>query len=695
VLWTKAQAENTIAAYEQYRQESKLKYHESEAHTLIEQLRNTQHTLVNEAKLIVVGNGRVGKTSLTKVLVGDEPFDPQENSTHGIRIKKWTTAIPNGQKLILNIWDFGGQERYHNTHSFFLTKRALYLLVWDKETQKDAQTNTNLPDPEAQNFEYEYWLNVIKLKGGNSPVLMVQNKIERDKKQLQLEDSIEQFDNILDIEAVSAATGENVEDLRKNILKQYQSAEPLHNLISFTMPPNWRNVQELLEKRGKTEAYIPIDVYHELCAEEKIADADALATYLNDIGSVLYFPDGDRLSEILILNPIWATEVIYKIMNGLVKASGGYFTYEDLKTTPVADNKVYNAEGFSFKDNTEKRIFLELMLRFDICFELKKAEDLPPNKKTYLVPQYLSTKKHPAVQQWPKQGLRRSGYRYTFLPRSVIARVIARLGKMSSAENWWRDGLIIEDQGTKAKIEADYSRDCIRIEVQGKEMKELEARIHKEHFNEINLQMQASAVRFCPHCDTMIDEKWIQERPDQSIDRFDCLNPTCRKGITISSLYPTEMETKPRIFISYAREDANYKEQLDKSLRQLEWEGELEIWDDSQLIGGDQWYKVIKRELTEANIIIFLLSVDFLTSKFIRKEEISTAFERYAKEEVMIIPVIVRDCLWQSSPLEQFTILPVDAKPVNTYSNADEAWLQITKKIRETLVKQFNWGKKP
>jgi internalin A len=93
----------------------------------------------NSAKLMIVGRGRVGKTTLLKKLI-DPQFnvtDQNEETTRGVDIKKWIFETEKNEKFEARIWDFGGQQNYHNPHQLFLTKKSLYILVWDALQEED------------------------------------------------------------------------------------------------------------------------------------------------------------------------------------------------------------------------------------------------------------------------------------------------------------------------------------------------------------------------------------------------------------------------------------------------------------------------------------------------------------------------------------------------------------------------------
>ncbi len=145
---------------------------------------------------------------------------------------------------------------------------------------------------------------------------------------------------------------------------------------------------------------------------------------------------------------------------------------------------------------------------------------------------------------------------------------------------------------------------------------------------------------------------------------------------------------KPKIFISYSKADKQHLEAFKKHLNVLKRREELLTWDDNDLVPGEEWDNRIKQHLATADIIILLVSSDFMATDYIW-EEINIAIERHRRAEAFVIPVIVRPCDWESAPFSIFTALPEKGKPVVNWNQADEAWLSVTQKIRE-VVQQIN-----
>lgn len=145
-----------------------------------------------------------------------------------------------------------------------------------------------------------------------------------------------------------------------------------------------------------------------------------------------------------------------------------------------------------------------------------------------------------------------------------------------------------------------------------------------------------------------------------------------------------------RVFISYAHADEAYRDQLDKQLAILKRAGIVEIWHDRRLIAGEEWDHGIKAELERADIILLLVSPDFIASDYINDIEIARAMERHHAGSACVIPVILRPCIWDLAPFAKLQALPKDAKAISKWANPDEAYMDVANGIRraaENLAK--------
>lgn len=143
--------------------------------------------------------------------------------------------------------------------------------------------------------------------------------------------------------------------------------------------------------------------------------------------------------------------------------------------------------------------------------------------------------------------------------------------------------------------------------------------------------------------------------------------------------------SKIKIFISYSHQDETYKDKIHNHLAPL-WQNEkIETWNDRMLLPGSPWDEGIKYELKTAHIVLFLISSDFNSSKYIWENEITETIKRSENGEVIAIPIFTRPCDFQDMPYARLQGLPKDAKPISTYFNQDEAYLEIAKSIREIV----------
>lgn len=144
------------------------------------------------------------------------------------------------------------------------------------------------------------------------------------------------------------------------------------------------------------------------------------------------------------------------------------------------------------------------------------------------------------------------------------------------------------------------------------------------------------------------------------------------------------------VFISYAREDAGYREGLSKALAVLESTGRIRLFHDRQITAGADWDTEIQEHLESADLVVLLLSADFLSSKYIDAVEMKRARERYERGELRLVPIVVRHCAWDLTWLKTLNALPIEndvVRPVSDWANPDEAYTSIAKAIDRVIGK--------
>jgi len=274
---------------------------------------------LNEVKVLLVGEGMSGKTSLLKRIQG-LPFDKDESQTHGINVvslpaKKIMgfTSTNELKNYHIHFWDFGGQEIMHASHQFFLSQRSLYILVIDSRTDSKKY----------------HWLKHIEKFGGDSPLIVVMNKIDDNPsyniEQKRINKSFPQIKNRF--HRISCQTQEGFPELIKCLINTI----PETSLFGTDISSDWMNIKEKLVEETKANRYINRERFIKICQENNVTDQSSQQTllqYLNDLGVVLYFKQLS-LANIYILDPHWVTIGVYKIINSQ-KINDGILNERDL-----------------------------------------------------------------------------------------------------------------------------------------------------------------------------------------------------------------------------------------------------------------------------------------------------------------------------------------------------------------------------
>jgi|GEM_PF-939054 len=389
---------------------------------------------LNEAKLILVGRGGVGKTCIIKRLLHDT-FDEREPETPGIEIQPWPVTLSEGDTVRLHVWDFGGQEILHATHQFFLTERTLYLLVLSGREGNPTQ-------------DAEYWLQLIRSFGGDSRVIIALNKAVQHPFDVNRGLLLEKYPLIAGFVPTDCEDASGIQQLKKLILEKTDGLE--HRKVAF--PADWFEIKERLA--GMKGNFVTWDQYQEICREFGERDPEAqrqLATFLHILGIALNYRDDPRLKETHVLNPRWVTEGIYTLLRaGQKQWHEGVLTKADLST--VLDERRYPKSSHAF--------LLYLMEKFQLCFRLAGREE------RYLVPELLGENQPDLGELLAAPGL---GFRYQYevLPEGLLPRFIVQTHALSQKSPRWRTGVILEHEGCRAVVRADPRERRVDIHITG------------------------------------------------------------------------------------------------------------------------------------------------------------------------------------------------------------------------------------
>ncbi|MEH2409225.1 leucine-rich repeat domain-containing protein [Nostoc sp.] len=369
------------AAYEQGT-EAVLQYLRAKAEALV---------TLNEAKLILIGEGEVGKSCLLGALRGDE-WEDDRPTTHGIEIKPVIVTDPdNGTEITLNGWDFGGQRVYRPTHQLFFSAPAVYLVIWKPR------------EGPQQGFVKE-WITLIKNREPEAKVLVVATHGGPGQRQpdIDRQEILDQFgkDTVIDFFHVNSKPSEDtthctgLAELKDTIARVAASLPEMGRSV----PAKWQQVRETLQTSDK--AYLPYDDVIAICAEQGIdkEQAELFLRISHRLGHFIHYHYDPTLRDIVILKPDWLAKAISFVLDdGMTRKRNGLVEFEHLSQLwshpPFAGE-----EGYPSKLHP---IFLRLMERFDLSYKVVFDQSEPSN--TTLIAQLVPDTRPEPLPNWGEQ----------------------------------------------------------------------------------------------------------------------------------------------------------------------------------------------------------------------------------------------------------------------------------------------------
>ncbi|MFK7903613.1 MAG: COR domain-containing protein, partial [Chitinophagales bacterium] len=670
---------------------------------------------IYEAKLLLVGEGGVGKTSLRLKLEDDYADLPdKDDRTRGIDIVRLPFRGREDRDFYMNIWDFGGQHIYHTTHHFFLTRRSFYVPLTETRRQDD---------------NFDYWIPNIRLFGEDSPILIVKNLWNDSARNISIQRFQKQegqFNIVDNIKTVNLKSGEGLQALKQCI---YHHIQELPH-VGDPVPKTWAVVRRELKKLAAQEPYISWERFAALCSEKgidsklKIQD---LGKYLHDLGIVLWYHDIAALKSKVILQPEWATNAVYQFIDdSQIQHQNGHFNQKDVE-------RIWCKEDYCDMHGE----LLALMKAFKLCYQKR-------NHKAYIIPSLLPADPQPPLTppkegnivssnkshllKSPSFGGARGGlrlqYQYTFMPKGLVNQLTAELHKYIKKNQVWGRGVILKREHTEAKIVENRIKRQVNIEVQGMNKKGLMEMVRNE-IEEIHdsypgievetlipcpcelcqklekptlfsysklierLQTKGDKPVFCMESDEFQEIRDVLGAVGIALDRRDAIEGKRRRGFREKGRIEEETVAKPKkVFISYHEEDQVFADRLKGDLEIFERIGDIEVWYDRILLGGDHKENVTNQHLAEDDIILLLVSAAYIRSKVIWDLQLPKAIERHHAQTAKVIPIVLKPCIWEGryTPFGKLQALPKGKnKTIQTSDDEDSAWMEVMLELKRVF----------
>ena len=306
------------------------------------------------SKILIVGEAAVGKTSLTKQLIG-EVFDPDERQTHGVRVRSLPLLYPDwpGVTMNLDVWDFGGQLEYRATQRFYLTDRSLFLLIWNSRAR-------------AADGKVTAWLDVITARAPDAPILLVATHGDEGSPATLPHDLPDRYPGIAAVFTVDSRSGLGISELR-DAIALHAAALPL---MGARWPTAWdagaRTLDELTDLTVTTHR-----VFRRL-AQVGVSDPaaqEAIARTLHDLGQIAYFAGIPELATKIILKPEWLDARITQVIDSQPVTDVGGVLSRAERTRLWGDL----ADAEDDPDLPDRLI--RMMEAFDLAYRVGNADD--------------------------------------------------------------------------------------------------------------------------------------------------------------------------------------------------------------------------------------------------------------------------------------------------------------------------------
>ncbi|MFZ5353319.1 MAG: COR domain-containing protein, partial [Bacillota bacterium] len=605
-----------------------------------------------EAKVILLGEANVGKTSLARKLVDINNSMTQSGEvTKGIEINtiEWDSEDHISYKV--NIWDFGGQDKYFSVHNLFMTRNSIYIIAWD-------------PVRSGGIDEYfRAWLDMARHYGGDSPIIVVINKVDEFKMHnkrdigLYIENKYSNFkEQNIKFVYTSCKDDTGIDELKDKIKEAVQSNE------SFHMSKDTYNKYNSLKQHltGLKRSCINKADFACICKEQFEMDeneAAAACEHLVSCGYILNVEKYNLLKDILIIDKNWILDNIYKVLD---YQQGNFIFDKDVITRNLLGGLLYNDVN---------DLFL-VMNEIGLCCRLEGSRD---RRNLYLIPNLLSSEIPQEAKNRNKYHLKLV-YKYDFVKHSYFGSLISKLYKRCDGELFWNSGIYLNHKNERALVVYDNLNYSIKVYVEKLGSKSIVEFI-REQINELHYELDgisyreyvACCCKKCSDLDTNEDDiskydiNMLSGRLASGRDYIPCYQgdedvslELLKRGVDIDNAVSVKF-----IFLCYSHDDNErniqenihwideIRKELEKETTEIEKTFEniiIDVWYDGHIPSGVLWDKKIRGKIESSHMAVLMISDNFFKSPYINEVELPLIMDKFDKGELSCHVVLLRKC---------------------------------------------------
>lgn len=653
-------------------------------------------------KIMFLGNHNSGKSTFLNYFL-NENFDKKSESTHILNIQKYEKS--NITKAIF--YDFGGQDYYHGIYKAFMTNEALNLIFW-----KEDSNNNNLGDDSTggftQNFNREYWIKQVKHFGNKNKAWLIQTFLDENKRKVLTNDELQE---IIDDEyhvTLKNPIKPNLKALKENLNLFIEGSSNISISESYYKFINTHIIN------ATSHEYVDVEELEKKFENSENINFKEQLSQLSLQGTILYYKNIPALENVVWLNPQAIVEHIHKKV--------------------FEKGKMKEFKGIVPKIDFEK-ICPDEKIR--VMLEENKVIYFDEVEENYIIPSYLPIANKEGEEFFyfsifskPSLTLK---FEY-FIPFGFINQLICHYGDIKEKKRYWRDMLLftVDDMKTRVNIQLDFETLTIKLFISNKNNdSEREKKVIKTIFDDIctfyaNIENHRS--KLLPKVEETVEDKFKHltpiKYPDElyisldnkyfvnfnilddetktkenvlayEIEKFK-INKTNAKSLFTRNFAYLATNNKglnkmKKIFVSYSRKDADYRDALRQHLNMLTIFDIADNWACEDITIG-KWDEQIQKELLDSDIVIYMLSANFFSSSYIREKEVLEVMKQMRENpNKKILPVIVSEFVGLDSlkelipnPTEvQTAMLDISNHQFLSYGNV---WNHLTNQNEEKII---------